>query len=186
MDKRLDNRPGFGYNVEESGEKWEKVERRSLIRRSAVMPGLEQMFLGRYEHTIDEKGRLTIPVRFRDLIADGAYVTRGFDTNLLVLTPPSFETISQRARQMSITDEAARLLKRLIFSSAERVEVDRNGRILIPQWLRTSVGIENTAVVVGAGEYFEIWSPNLWENQDEKLLDSDANAARFSSFEITL
>ncbi|HZW02425.1 MAG TPA: division/cell wall cluster transcriptional repressor MraZ, partial [Anaerolineaceae bacterium] len=117
------------------------------------------MFLGRYEHTIDEKGRITIPARFRDLLDEGAYVTRGFDNNLLVLTPPSFDIISQRVRQMSITDEAARLLKRLIFSSAERVEVDRNGRILIPQWLRASVGIENAAVVVGAGEYFEIWSP---------------------------
>lgn len=186
MDKRLANCLCFRYNVEESGDKWEKVERRSRIRRSTVMPGLEQMFLGRYEHTIDEKGRLTIPARFRELIADGAFVTRGFDTNLLVLTPLSFETISQRVRQMSITDEAARLLKRLIFSSAERVEADRNGRILIPQWLRASVGIENTAVVVGAGEYFEIWAPGLWEVQDEKLLDSDANAARFSPFDIPL
>lgn len=186
MDKRLANCRCIRYNVEESGDKWEKVERRTLIRRSAVIPGLEQMFLGRHEHTIDEKGRLTIPAKFRELIADGAYVTRGFDTNLLVLTPTSFEIISQRVRQMSITDQTARLLKRLIFSSAERVEVDRNGRILIPQWLRASVGIEKTAVVVGAGEYFEIWAPEQWAAQDEKLLDSDANAARFSPFEITL
>jgi MraZ protein len=142
------------------------------------------MFMGRYEHSIDDKGRLTIPARYRELLAEGAYVTLGFDKNLLVLTPETFENISQHVKQMSITDNDARLLKRLIFSNAERVEVDRSGRILIPQWLRTYSNIASNAMIVGVGEYFEIWSPELWALQNEKLQDSDANAQRFGGLDL--
>ena len=90
------------------------------------------MFLGQYRHNLDNKGRLTIPARFRELLSDGAYITQGFDKNLMVLTAPTFEFISQRVNQMSITDPTARELKRLLFSTADRVEPDSNGRILIP------------------------------------------------------
>ena len=92
------------------------------------------MFLGRYDHTIDEKGRLTIPVRYRELLVEGAFVTQGFDRNLMVLTPSAFDQVYAYINQISMTDPDARQLKRLIFSSAERVEVDKVGRILIPQY----------------------------------------------------
>jgi MraZ protein len=142
------------------------------------------MFLGRYDHNIDEKGRMTIPARFRDLLDDGAYITQGFDQNLIVLTTSSFQKIYQHINQMSMTDPVARQLKRLMFAHADRVEVDRVGRILIPQFLRTAACIENAAVVVGVGDYFEIWSPLLWTKEDEKLLDADANAQRFAALDL--
>ena len=85
------------------------------------------MFLGRYEHTIDEKGRLTIPARYRELLENGAYVTQGFDHNLIVLPAPSFEKMYEHVNQMSMTDPTARQLKRFIFSSAERCRI-RPGR----------------------------------------------------------
>ncbi len=144
------------------------------------------MFLGQYQHTIDIKGRLTIPSRFRELlIADGAYVTQGFDRNLMVLTVPAFERISQRVNQMSMTDPDVRLLKRLIFSSAERVEVDKSGRILIPEFLRQSACLETDVQVVGSGDYFEIWAPALWAEQILKIQDSDANAKRFAVWDLS-
>jgi MraZ protein len=142
------------------------------------------MFLGRYEHSMDEKGRLTIPVRFREPLSAGAYLTLGFDKNLMVLTPDVFQSISQRVKQTSLTDNEARLLKRLLYSNAEFVEIDRNGRILIPHWLRQGVGIETNVIIAGAGDFFEIWSPELWSQQDAKLQDSDANARRFGDFDI--
>jgi len=144
------------------------------------------MFLGRFYHNLDEKGRLTIPARYRDLLLpDGAYVMQGFDPNIMVLPSAVFEAFSDNINQMSITDPTKRLLRRLVFSTADRVEFDRAGRILIPQFLRQAAGLDTTVVVVGAGLYFEIWSPESWVDQDEQLQDAQANAQRFSSLELT-
>ncbi len=142
------------------------------------------MFLGRYEHTIDDKGRLTIPVRYRELLAEGAYVTQGFDHNLMVLTQSSFDQVYAYINQISLTNPDARLLKRLIFSSAEHVEVDKVGRILIPQYQREFAQLESRAILVGSGDYFEIWSPEEWERQNESLQNTEANEHRFAAFDL--
>ncbi len=144
------------------------------------------MFLGQYEHNIDDKGRLTIPARYRELLAEGAYITRGFDRNLMVLTAPSFEQMYANINQMNIADPTARLLKRLILSSAEKLEVDKAGRILIPQYLRQAACLDGAAVVVGEGNYFEIWSQPLWAEQIAKLDDVDANSQRFAALELSV
>lgn len=144
------------------------------------------MFLGQFEHAIDDKGRLTIPSRYRELLVGGAYVTLGFDQNLMVLTAASFETISDSIRSTSVTDEDARTLKRWIFSNATWVEVDKAGRILIPQWLRSRCQLDSSAVVVGAGDFFEIWAPHVWASHQEKLLDPKNTAQRFAAFNIPL
>lgn len=142
------------------------------------------MFLGQYEHTVDAKGRMTIPARFRELLEEGAYITQGFDQNLVVLTASAFERIYEHVNQMSLTDPSARQLKRLIFSHADRVEVDRVGRILIPQFLRQAARIDGAAVVVGVGDYFEIWAPESWQQQNEALQDTDANTQRFAALNL--
>jgi MraZ protein len=144
------------------------------------------MFLGQYEHNIDEKGRMTIPARYRDLLQDGAFITAGFDQNLMVLTAANFEKLYTRVNQMSMTDFAARQLKRLIFSHAERVDVDRAGRVLLPQFLRESAALNDEAIVVGAGDYFEIWSPELWSQQSALLNDPEANAKRFAALDLSM
>lgn len=143
------------------------------------------MFLGQYRHNIDSKARLTIPARFRELLADGAYVTQGFDQNLMVLRTDTFEFISKRVNQMSLTDPMARELKRLLFSTADHVETDNNGRILIPQFLREVAELEVEAVIAGVGEYFEIWAPNPWEQQTARMQDTDANAQRFAMLDLS-
>lgn len=156
------------------------------IRRSAIKGELEIMFLGQYEHTIDEKGRLTIPSRYRELLDGGAYITRGFDQNLMVLTAASFDAISEKIHITSVTDADARALKRWIFSNATWVEVDKAGRILIPQWLRANAALETTAIVVGAGEYFEIWSPSEWQQEQDRSQDVENTSKRFSAFNVPL
>ena len=144
------------------------------------------MFLGQFQHNLDAKNRLTVPARFREeLLSEGAYVMQGFDRNLMVLPTTTFETISRRVNQMSMTDPKTRLLRRLIFSTANYVEVDKVGRILIPQFLRDAATLENGVVVVGNGDYFEIWSPELWNVQIEDLQDAEINADRFAGLFLT-
>jgi MraZ protein len=144
------------------------------------------MFLGQYEHTIDEKGRLTVPVRYRDLLQEGAYITTGFDSNLMVLTAAHFDKMSARVNQMNLMDPTARQLKRFIFSNAERLEVDKAGRVLIPQYLRDSAHLNVDVIVAGVGDYFEIWSTELWAQQIETLSDKDANAQRFAALDLSM
>jgi MraZ protein len=143
------------------------------------------MFMGQYQHSLDNKGRLTVPVRYREMLENGAYITQGFDRNLMVWTVSAFEKISLRVAGESITDPTIRLLQRLIFSSGEQVEVDTAGRILIPQFLRQVARLDSTAIVVGVGTYFEIWSPEAWAEQLAMLQDAEANAQRFVAFDIS-
>jgi MraZ protein len=142
------------------------------------------MFLGQYRHTIDDKGRLTVPAKFRELLQDGSYITQGFDRNLMVLRSATFEGISRRVNQLSMTDPAVRQLRRLIYSTADRAEVDRSGRILLPQFLREVANIDGEAIVVGAGDYFELWSPAAWDQQLEQLEDAEANSRQYSTFDL--
>lgn len=142
------------------------------------------MFLGQYHHNLDDKGRLTIPARFRDPLTEGVYITQGFESNLLAFTAASFERIAQRINQMSLTDPAVRQLRRLLFSAATLTEVDRSGRILLPPFLREVAGIQTEALLIGAGDYFEIWSPANWQPQAETLRDTQANQQRFAAFNL--
>lgn len=147
---------------------------------------VEHMFLGQYQHNIDNKGRLTIPARFREQLAsEGAFITQGFDQNLMLLTTQSFDEIYQRVNRLSMTSEIARKLKRLIFSNANQVDVDKAGRILIPQYLRSAAVLDGEAMVVGVGDYVEIWSPILWEDQITQLQDAEANAHRFEALDLS-
>jgi MraZ protein len=143
------------------------------------------MFLGQYRHNIDTKGRLTVPARFRELLGDGAYVTAGFDNNLMVLTERAFEAIQKRISQTPFTDPNARLLRRLLFSDADRVSPDKAGRILLPGFLREKTALGEEAVLVGVGDYFEIWSPEEWARQSESLGDTESNAQRFIGLELS-
>ena len=155
------------------------------IRRSAYLAKVERMFLGQFEHSIDEKGRMTIPARFREELGEVAYITRAFDQNLTVMPETVFEPLADRLNELSVTDPEVRLLQNLIFSNAARIEFDRSGRILIPQYLREGAGLQNAAVVVGQGKRFEIWSPDLWAEQ-VKSQNSSAMSQRFKELNLPM
>ncbi len=144
------------------------------------------MFLGQYQHNLDDKGRLMIPARFRELLESGAFITQGFDKCLMVMTGTYFKQVYERIEAMNLADPTARLLRRLILSNAYPVEVDKIGRMLVPQNLRTFLAIENGELVVaGQGEYFEVWMPALWSEQMTQLQDTEANKARFSTLDLS-
>jgi MraZ protein len=144
------------------------------------------MFLGHFQHNLDDKGRLMIPARFRELLEGGAYVTQGFDKCLMVLTEAYFKQVYERIEAMNLADPTARLLRRLIIANAYPVEVDKVGRILVPQNLRAFLGIANGELVVaGQGEYFEVWTPDEWNAQMALLQDPEANNARFSTLDLS-
>jgi MraZ protein len=147
---------------------------------------LERMFTGRFYHNLDEKGRLTIPSQYRTAVLEkGAVITQGFDQNLMVLLADDFNQISNKVRKMSLTDPEARLLRRVIYSGADQVFVDKSGRVLISQDLREYAGMELEVVIVGVGDHFEIWSASNWANQKELVQNAQENAQRFISLELT-
>src|SRR6185295_8083663 len=143
------------------------------------------MFLGQYQHNLDEKGRLMIPARYRELLAAGAFVTQGFDKCLMVMTDVYFGQVYDRINAMNLADPAARLLRRLILSNAYAVEVDKVGRILLPQNLRAFLQVDGDAIVAGQGEYFEVWKPEDWSAQMTQLQDAQANNQRFSALDLS-
>jgi len=142
------------------------------------------MFLGEYLHAIDEKGRLTVPARYRQLLAEGGYITRGFDRNLMVLRIATFEELSRKINKMSITQPNARELRRIVFSQAELIQPDKSGRVLIPQFLRDTMGLDGEVRVVGMGAYFEIWTPDAWQTQMTQLHEAQDNASYFAELEL--
>ena len=144
------------------------------------------MFLGQFQHNLDDKGRLMIPARFRELLEGGAFITQGFDKCLMVMTENYFKQVYERIEAMNLADPTARLLRRLILSNAYPIEVDKVGRILMPQNLRAFLGIENGELIVaGQGEYFEVWTPALWNEQMTQLQDIEANNQRFSTLDLS-
>ncbi len=142
------------------------------------------MFLGRYEHTIDEKGRVTIPAKFREELGASVYITQGFDGNLQAFPSALFEQMSHQVRSISYLDPNSRMLRRLLFSNAEKIKFDNAGRILLPSFLRETANLKEIAIVVGNGEYFELWSPEKWHEQQTSLNDIEANEQRFSALDL--
>jgi MraZ protein len=144
------------------------------------------MFLGQYQHNLDDKGRLMIPARFRELLEGGAFITQGFDKCLMVMTESYFKQVYERIEAMNLADPTTRLLRRLILSNAYSIVADKVGRILVPQNLRSFLGIENGELIVaGQGEYFEVWTPVLWSEQMTQLQDTEANNQRFSTLDLS-
>ncbi|HSL29280.1 MAG TPA: division/cell wall cluster transcriptional repressor MraZ [Anaerolineales bacterium] len=143
------------------------------------------MFLGQFQHNLDEKGRLMIPARYRELLAAGAFITQGFDKCLMVMTDAYFAQVYDRINSMNLADPTARLLRRLILSNAYPVEVDRVGRILVPGNLRQVIELNGEAILAGQGDYFEVWNPADWNLQMDQLQDIETNNQRFATLDLS-
>ena len=143
------------------------------------------MFLGQFQHNLDEKGRLMIPARYRELLAAGAFITQGFDRCLMVMTDAYFAQVYDRINSMNLADPTARLLRRLILSNAYAVEVDKVGRILVPGNLRQVIALNGEAIVAGQGDYFEVWNPADWNEQMDQLQDIETNNQRFATLDLS-
>jgi len=142
------------------------------------------MFLNQYQHSFDDKGRLTIPSKFRELPAEGAFVVQGLDRNLMVLPPAVFQLLYDRLMAMNLTDPTARLLRRIILGNALRVVPDGAERILLSPNLKEYADLKENVVFVGQCDYFEIWSPELWKEQEVQVSNAEANAQRFAALDL--
>ncbi|HFC11411.1 MAG TPA: transcriptional regulator MraZ [Anaerolineae bacterium] len=127
------------------------------------------MFLGEYKHTIDDKGRLTIPAKYRGELAAGLVVTRGLDQNLVIYTLEGWKELAGRITSQSLSNPKMRDLRRRLFSAAVDLRPDRQGRILIPQQLRAFAGIDAAVVVAGMYDYAEIWGIDQWQQRREQI-----------------
>lgn len=144
------------------------------------------MFLNQYQHSFDDKGRLTIPSKFRELPAEGAFVVQGLDRNLMVLPPAVFQLLYDRLMAMNLTDPTARLLRRIILGNALQVMPDGAGRILLSPNLKEYADLKENVIFVGQGDYFEIWSPELWKEQEVQVSNAEANAQRFAALDLKI
>lgn len=145
------------------------------------------MFLGEFGHTIDNKGRLTIPAKFRDELESGLVITRGLDGCLWAYPRLEWEQLAQKISQMPTTNPAARNFARFMFSSAFDSIPDRQGRVLIPQNLRDYAGIDNETTVIGVMNRVEIWQPALWSEVFSKVeQDPDAIVAQLHELGIDI
>ena len=142
------------------------------------------MFLGKLSTTIDNQNRLAPPPKHSDLFTKVAFLTQGFDKNLVLLTDEAFKEIMSHIKTLNIADPITRLLLRLILGNTVEVHTDEAGHIFIPENLRGFAGLSKEVLLVGQGDYFEIWSPEAWKKQELRILDAEANSNRFSVLNI--
>jgi MraZ protein len=131
------------------------------------------VFLGRYAHNLDAKGRLAIPARYREALAEGVILTRGIDRCLALYPLDAWRPLAEKVAALPITDADARNFRRLVFAEAADLILDAQGRVLIPPDLRRYAELEREALVVGVDASIEIWSPQRWATV-EASLDTDA------------
>lgn len=145
-----------------------------MVKSGVSMPEYEQttMFMGEHQHSIDPKGRLFIPARFRQGLGDRFVITKGLDGCLFVYPRPEWAALEQKLKSLPFTKSDARAFVRFFFSGAAECEVDKQGRILIPGNLRDYAHLEKEVVVIGVSTRVEIWSRELWEQYSARAASS--------------
>lgn len=159
--------------MERSGSKWRvilKGHRGHALRwqttKGTIMYWKKRviaMFMGEYNHTIDTKGRLIIPSKFRELLGDKFVVTKGLDGCLFVYEGKEWKAFEEKLKSLPLTNKDARQFVRFFLAGAANVEVDKQGRILVPGVLREFAQLQKDAVLIGVASRIEIWSKERWE-----------------------
>lgn len=121
------------------------------------------MFIGEYKHTIDEKGRLAIPVKCRGDLARGAVVTRGLDASLFLYPKEEWDKLAAKLASLPLGQSNSRAFARLMLAGAMDVELDAQGRVVLPEYLRTYAGITKAVTVAGLYDRLELWDSERWE-----------------------
>lgn len=135
------------------------------------------MFMGEYKHNVDAKGRMIVPAKFREGLGDKFVVTRGLDKCLFAYPMDEWSIIEEKLKELPLTKKNARAFTRFFFSGAVECEVDKQGRINIPQTLRTYAALDKECTVIGVSERVEIWASAQWEEYVEDSEESFAEIA---------
>jgi MraZ protein len=142
------------------------------------------VFTGEYRHAVDDKGRIAVPSRFRAQLAGNVVVARWMDSCLAIFPVAAWEELAAKLAGLPMTDPNARLLQRQLFAGAFETELDRQGRVLVPQNLRDHAGLEAEALVLGSRDHAEIWAPARWAEYSRSLEDPDAFARAIAGLGI--
>jgi MraZ protein len=142
------------------------------------------VFTGEYHHAIDDKGRVAVPARFRAELAGGALVSKWIDGCLALHPRGEWDVLATKVSSLPVTDAGARTFQRFIFGAAFEVELDRQGRVVIPAVLREFAGLESDAVVVGSRNHLELWEPGAWATYSARMDEPEALAQHLQGLGI--
>jgi MraZ protein len=131
-------------------------------------------FHGEYQHRIDTQGRVAVPARFRESFRGGIYLSKGLDPCVWAFSPEAWESWTSTIAATSPNLRHARVLRRMIFGSAFNLDLDRQGRVLIPQPLRRYAHLTEEVVLVGAGNFLELWDRRQWEEEELPYVEEAA------------
>ncbi len=135
------------------------------------------MLIGEYKHNLDNKGRLSLPSKFRNKFSEGIILTRGIDQCIFGFTKLEWEKVVKKLTELPLSQANARAFSRLILSGAYEIELDGQGRILIPEPLRIYANLEKRIVIVGMYTRIEIWDEKNWENYKKQTEESSQEIA---------
>jgi len=125
------------------------------------------MFYGEYEHSLDKKGRLIVPSKFREAAkahyVEKFFITRGLDKCLFIFTEDEWKSQELRFKNLSFTKKESRSFNRLFFSGTSEMELDKQGRVLLPKYLKDFAGIKRDVVIIGVSNRVEIWAKDVWQ-----------------------
>ena len=126
------------------------------------------MFIGEYNHNLDEKGRLAVPVKFRNDLKKGAVVTKGLDGCLFLYTMNEWKILAEKLSKLPISQSGTRAFARLMLAGAMDTQIDKQGRIVVPDYLRKYAGMKKKIIISGLYNRLEIWDENSWEKYKRK------------------
>jgi MraZ protein len=135
------------------------------------------MFIGEFQHNIDEKGRVAVPAKFRRQMSGGAIITRGLDDCLFIFTKKDWETFAGKLSTTPLSQKDPRAFARFMLSGASDVDLDTQGRVLIPSNLRNFAGLKKSAKVIGVYNRMEIWDEATWQQYKAKIEGSSEEIA---------
>lgn len=133
------------------------------------------MFIGEYKHNIDDKGRIAIPIKFRADLSNGAVVTRGLDTSLFLFPKEEWDKLAEKLASLPLGQSNSRAFARLMLAGAMDVEVDKQGRVMLPEYLRTYAGLQKSVVIAGLYTRLELWDEATWNAYKSKM-EEDAES----------
>lgn len=133
------------------------------------------MFIGEYKHNLDDKGRIAVPTKFRDALSSGAVVTRGLDTSLFLFPKEEWDKLAEKLAGLPLGQSNSRAFARLMLAGAMDVSLDKQGRVVLPEYLRTFANLEKSVVVAGLFNRLELWDAEAWETYKTRM-ESDAGA----------
>ena len=145
------------------------------LRAGSILPKFLTMFIGEYEHTLDDKSRVSLPRQFRTGLGRKVVMTRGLDNCLFVYSRSSWEKVAAKLQELSFAQADTRGFNRFILSGAAEVEVDSAGRVLIPEHQRTFAGLTKNCVFAGVSDRVEVWDAKRW-NEYKAAIEKKADA----------